>query len=145
MPHDAPTAGMTEEAEACEETTTQELAAAHHASAARPPTSPGRYEGRSGLRGSRVSWAAAAVASTLLRLDPSGLEVDPSGPELTVRAPDHAAELPPSEAAAPEAALAAEQRQRHSAGAATRLLPVVVAALLIGVLAGVARSRRGGR
>ena len=69
MPHDAPTAGMTDEAEACEEMTTQELAASHHASAAHPPTSPGR-SGRelwasSGLRGSRVSWAAAAVASTL--------------------------------------------------------------------------------
>ena len=50
-------------------TLTQELAAGHHASAAHPPTSPGR-SGRelwasSGLRGSRVSWAAAAVASTL--------------------------------------------------------------------------------
>ena len=83
------------------------------------------------------------MASTLLRLDPSGLGVDPSGPELTVRTPDHAAELPPSEAAAPEATGAAEQRQRHSAGVATRLLPAVVAALLVGVLAGVARSRRG--
>ena len=131
MPHDAPTAGMTEEAEACEETTTQELAASHHASVSHPPTSPVRHEapGRR-RRGSRVGRAAAAVASTLLGLEPDGAELA-------------TAELPPlAEASAAEATGAAEARQRRSAGAAARLLPALIAALLVGVLTGAARSRR---
>ena len=140
MPHDAPTAGMTDEAEACEEMTTQELAASHHASAAHPPTSPGPAEAQPGRRGSRVGRAAAAVASTLLRLDPTD-------PALTVPpTPGHAAELTASAEALASpsgAAGAAEQRQRRSAGASTRLLPAVLAALLVGVLAGAARSRFG--
>jgi len=132
MPHDAPTAGMTEEAEACEETTTQELAASHHASVSHPPTSPVRHEApgrrRRGSRG--PGRAAAAVASTLLGLEPDGAELA-------------TAELPPlAEASAAEATGAAEPRQRRSAGAAARLLPALVAALLVGVLAGAARSRR---
>ena len=70
------------------------------------------------------------MASTLLGLEPDGAELA-------------TAELPPSaEASAAEATGAAEARQRRSAGAAARLLPALVAALLVGVLAGAARSRR---
>ena len=78
------------------------------------------------------------MASTLLRLDPTDAA-------LTVpRTPGHEAERQPSaEALASEAVGAAEQRQRRSAGASTRLLPAVLAALLVGVLAGAARSRFG--
>ena len=70
------------------------------------------------------------MASTLLGLEPDGAELA-------------TAELPPlAEASAAEATGAVEPRQRRSAGAAARLLPALVAALLVGVLTGAARSRR---
>lgn len=141
MPHDAPTVGMTEEAEACDDTTTQELAHAHAAAAhplLSPPASP-RYEVRGGRLGARVG-RAAAVVSTLLRLD-SGTAEPSTPPRPTARPPSVETALARDAAAT----AAAAPPQRRGGGAAMRLhahvLPAVLAALLVGVLAGAARSR----
>ena len=74
------------------------------------------------------------MASTLLGLEPDGAEL------ATAELPQSADQS--AEASAAVATGAAEPRQLRSAGAAARLLPALVAALLVGVLAGAARSRR---